>query len=135
MTLCPSKCLKMGVSETWIPHPPLAASRTNKEIIRLLYLFFLKYVRIFICPINTYLDEMYSNLACIKVQKMQFFIYFFIIFWGKVLEAVTMSTGMQPKELGINHLVLCDNTKPQKVSSKFMTRRATLGLVVTKNCY
>ena len=45
-----------------------------------------------------------------------------------------MATGMQPKELGIN-LVLCDNTKIQKVSSKSMTMRAKLGLVVTENCY
>ena len=35
-----------------------------------------------------------------------------------------MATGMQPKELGINYLVLCDNTKTQKVSSKSMTMRA-----------
>ena len=66
---------------------------------------------------------------------MQFFIYFFIIFWEKSLEAVTMATGMQPKELGINYLVLCDNKKTQKVSSKSMTMRAKLGLVVTENCY
>ena len=66
---------------------------------------------------------------------MQFFIYFFIIFLEKSLEAVTMATGMQPKELGINYLVLCDNTKNQKVSSKSMTMRAKLGLVVTENCY
>ena len=46
-----------------------------------------------------------------------------------------MSTGMQPKELGINYLVLCDNTKTQKVSAKSMTMRAKLGLVVTENCY
>ena len=46
-----------------------------------------------------------------------------------------MATGMQPKELGINYLVLCDNTKTQKVSSKSMTRCAKLGLVVTENCY
>ena len=46
-----------------------------------------------------------------------------------------MATGMQPKELGINYLVLCDNTKTQKVSSKSMTMRAKLGLVVTENCY
>ena len=38
-----------------------------------------------------------------------------------------MATGMQPKELGINYLVLCDNTKTQKVSSKSMTMRAKLG--------
>ena len=63
---------------------------------------------------------------------MQFFIYFFIIFWEKSLEAVNM--GMQPKELGINYLVLYDNTKTQKVSSKSMTMRAKLGLVVTENC-
>ena len=88
-----------------------------------------------ICSINTYLDEMLSSLGCIKVQKMQFFIYFFIIFWEKSLEAVTMATGMQPKELGINYLVLCDNTQTQKVSSKSMTMRAKLGLVVTENCY
>ena len=66
---------------------------------------------------------------------MQFFIYFLIIFWEKSLEAVTMATGMQPKELGINYLVLCDNTKTQKVSSKSMTMRAKRGLVVTENCY
>ena len=42
-----------------------------------------------------------------------------------------MATGMQPKELGINYLVLCEN----KVSSKSMTMRAKLGLVVTENCY
>ena len=88
-----------------------------------------------ICSINTYLDEMYSSLGCIKVQKMQFFIYFFIIFWEKSLEAVTMATGLQPKELGINYLVLCDNTKTQEVSSKSMTMRAKLGLVVAENCY
>ena len=46
-----------------------------------------------------------------------------------------MATGMQPKELGINYLVLCDNTKTQKVSSKSWTMRAKLGLVVTENCY
>ena len=46
-----------------------------------------------------------------------------------------MATGMQPKELGINYLVLCDNTKTQKLSSKSMTMRAKLGLVVTENCY
>ena len=46
-----------------------------------------------------------------------------------------MATGMQPKELGINYLVLCDNTKTQKVSSKSMTMRAKLGSVVTENCY
>ena len=46
-----------------------------------------------------------------------------------------MATGMQPKELLINYLVLCDNTKPKKVSSKSMTMRAKLGLVVTENCY
>ena len=46
-----------------------------------------------------------------------------------------MATGMQPKELGINYLVLCDNTKTQKVSSKSMTMRAKLRLVVTENCY
>ena len=46
-----------------------------------------------------------------------------------------MATGMQPKELGINYLVLCDNTKTQKVSSKSMTMRAKRGLVVTENCY
>ena len=89
---------------------------------------------VFICSINTYLDDLLSTLGCIKVQKMQFFIYFFIIFWEKSLEAVTMATGMQPKELGINYLVLCD-TKTQKVSSKSMTMRAKLGLVVTENCY
>ena len=67
---------------------------------------------------------------------MQFFIYFFfIIFWEKSLEAVTMATGMQPKELGINYLILCDNSKTQKVSSKSMTMRAKLGLVVTENSY
>ena len=88
-----------------------------------------------ICSINTYLDEMKSSLGCIKVQKMQFFIYFFIIFREKSLEAVTMATGMQPKELGINYLVLCDNTKTQKVLSKSMIMRAKLGLVVTENCY
>ena len=42
---------------------------------------------------------------------MQFFIYFFIILLEKSLEAVTMATGMQPRELGINYLVLCENTK------------------------
>ena len=46
-----------------------------------------------------------------------------------------MATGMNPKELSINYLVLCDNTKNQKVSSKSMTMRAKLGLVVTENCY
>ena len=46
-----------------------------------------------------------------------------------------MATGTQQKELGINYLVLCDNTKTQKVSSKSMTMRAKLGLVVTENCY
>ena len=46
-----------------------------------------------------------------------------------------MATGMQPKELDINYLVLCDNTKTQKISSKFITMRAKLGLVVTENCY
>ena len=46
-----------------------------------------------------------------------------------------METGMQPKELGINYLFLCENTKIQKVSSKSMTMRAKLGLVVTENCY
>ena len=66
---------------------------------------------------------------------MQFFIYFFYHFLGKSLEAVTMATGMQPKELGINYLVLCDKTKTQKVSAKSMTMRAKLGLVVTENCY
>ena len=66
---------------------------------------------------------------------MQFFIYFFIIFLEKSLEAVTMATGMHSKELGINYLVLRDNTKSQKVSSKSMTMCAKLGLVVTKNCY
>ena len=86
-----------------------------------------------ICSINTYFDEMLSSFGCIKNQKMQFFIYFFIIFWEKSLEAVTMATGMQ--ELGIDYLVLCDNTKTQKVSSKSITMRAKLGLVVTENCY
>ena len=38
-------------------------------------------------------------------------------------------------ELGINYLVLCDNTKIQKVSSNSMTMRAKLGLVVSENCY
>ena len=66
---------------------------------------------------------------------MQFFIYFFIIFWKKSLEAVHMATGMQPKELDISYLVLCDNTKTHTVSSKSMTMRAKLGLVVTENCY
>ena len=65
---------------------------------------------------------------------MQNFI-FFIIFCEKSLEAVTIATNMQPKELGINYLVLCDNTKTQKVSLKPMTMRAKLGLVVTENCY
>ena len=46
-----------------------------------------------------------------------------------------MATGMQPNELGINCLVLCENKKTQKVSSKSMTMRAKLGLVVTENCY
>ena len=46
-----------------------------------------------------------------------------------------MATRMQLKELGINYLVLCDNTKTQKVSSKSMTMRAKHGLVVTENCY
>ena len=46
-----------------------------------------------------------------------------------------MATGMQLQELGINFLVLCDNTKTQNVSSKSMTMRAKLGLVVTDNCY
>ena len=46
-----------------------------------------------------------------------------------------MATGTQPKELGINYLVLCDNTKTQKVSSKSMIVRAKPGLVVTENCY
>ena len=46
-----------------------------------------------------------------------------------------MATGMQPKELVINYLVLYDNTKTQKVLSKSMTMRAKLGLVVTENCY
>ena len=45
-----------------------------------------------------------------------------------------MATGMQPKELCISYLVLCDNTKTQKVSSKSMTMRAKLGLVVTEYC-
>ena len=45
-----------------------------------------------------------------------------------------MATGMQTKELGINYLVLCDNTRTQKVSSKFMTMRAKLWLVITENC-
>ena len=88
-----------------------------------------------IWSINTYLDEMLSNLGCTKVQKMQIFIYSFVIFCEKSLKAVTMATGMQPKELSINYLVLCDNTKTQKVSSKSMTMRAKLGLVVTENCY
>ena len=79
----PLKIPKKGVG-TWIPHLPLAASRTNKEIIRLLYLFFLQHIMIFICSINTYLDEMYSSLGCIKVQKMQIFIYFFFHFLGKI---------------------------------------------------
>ena len=46
-----------------------------------------------------------------------------------------MATGIQLKELGINYLVLCDNTKTQTVSSKSMTMRAKLGLVVTENGY
>ena len=46
-----------------------------------------------------------------------------------------MATGMHPKELSINYLFLCDNTKTQKVSSKSMTMRAKLGLVVTENGY
>ena len=46
-----------------------------------------------------------------------------------------MATGMQPKELGINYSVLCDNTKTQKVSSKSITMHAKLGLVITENCY
>ena len=46
-----------------------------------------------------------------------------------------MATGVQPKELGINYLVLCENTKTQKVLLKSMTMRAKLGLVVTENCY
>ena len=46
-----------------------------------------------------------------------------------------MATGMQPKELGINFLVLCDKTKTQKVLSKSITMRAKRGLVVTENCY
>ena len=46
-----------------------------------------------------------------------------------------MATGMQPKELGINYLVLGDNTKTQKVSSNSMTMCAKVGLVVTENCY
>ena len=66
---------------------------------------------------------------------MHFFIYFFIIFGEKSSEAVTMATGMNPKELSIKYLVLCDNTKTQKVSSKSMTMHAKLGLVVTENCY
>ena len=37
-----------------------------------------------------------------------------------------MATGRQPEELGINCLVLCDNTKTQKVSSKSMTMHAKL---------
>ena len=43
--------------------------------------------------------------------------------------------AMQPKELGINYLFLCDNTKTQKGSSKSMTLHAKRGLVVTENCY
>ena len=46
-----------------------------------------------------------------------------------------MATGMQPKEWGINNLVFYENTKIQKVSSKSMTMRAKLGLVVTENGY
>ena len=46
-----------------------------------------------------------------------------------------MATGMHPNELSINYLVLYDNTKTQKVSTKSMTMRAKLGLVVTENCY
>ena len=46
-----------------------------------------------------------------------------------------MATGMQPKELDIYYLVVCDNTKTQKVSSKSMTMRAKLGLVVTEKYY
>ena len=46
-----------------------------------------------------------------------------------------MATGMQPKKLSINYLVLCDNTITQKVTSKSMTMRAKLGLVVAENCY
>ena len=46
-----------------------------------------------------------------------------------------MATGMQPKKLDINYLVLCDNTKTQKVSSKSMTMGTKLGFVVTENCY
>ena len=63
------------------------------------------------CSTNTYLDEIGSNLGCIKVQKMQIFIYFLSFSGNNSLEAVTMATGMQPKELGINYLFLCDNTK------------------------
>ena len=46
-----------------------------------------------------------------------------------------MAAGIQPKEFGINYLVLCDNTKTQKVSSKSMTMHAKHGLMVTENCY
>ena len=46
-----------------------------------------------------------------------------------------MATGMQPNELDICYLVLCDNTKTQKVSSKSMTMRAKVGLVVTEKHY
>ena len=45
-----------------------------------------------------------------------------------------MATGMLPKELGINYLVLCDNTETQKVKSKSMTMRVKLGSVATENC-
>ena len=46
------------------------------------------------------------------------FFHFFIIICEKSVEAVTVATGMLPKELGINYLVLCDNTETQKVKSK-----------------
>ena len=66
---------------------------------------------------------------------MQFSIYFLTIFWEIFLEMVDMATDMQPKELGIKYLFLCENKESQKVSSTSKTMRAKLGLVVTEKCY
>ena len=46
-----------------------------------------------------------------------------------------MATDLQPKELGIKYLFLCENKESQKVSSTSKTMRAKLGLVVTEKCY
>ena len=52
-----------------------------------------------ICSINTYLDEMSSSLGCIKVQKMQFF-FFFYHFLGKIFGGSYHGNGHAAEGIG-----------------------------------